>query len=138
MKIALRGGIVALLIASMVWAESAATLAQAQAGGGVQGGIVKGAVEKLGMGKRVAVHLKTGEVIHGRITAIGENSFSLQPAHANTIREIPYDQVTQLKKSVNTLFWAAVGVAAVAIVLIIVAVARTPKVHPFTPPATGS
>ena len=125
--------ITATLIACVIWAQSALILAAQQSN--AQQEIVKAAVEKIGNGRRIGVKLISGEVIRGRITAIGPGSFSVEPVHSKTARSIAYSQVSQLKKGSNTFLWAVLGVSVVAIIVIVVAIVRTPTVHPYTAPA---
>ncbi|MGH9401937.1 MAG: hypothetical protein ACRD2P_07515 [Terriglobia bacterium] len=126
-KNTLRRGIVILLAALVAWAQAASVFAQSASAS--QQDIVRSAVEKLGVGKRVGIRLATGGVLYGRITGIGEQSFTLRPDHSKSGREIPYGQVTQLKRSSRTLLWAILGVSAAAIVIIVIALIRTPSTH---------
>lgn len=118
---------VVLLAAMMAWMPAA--FAQAQATGAAQGDIVRSAIEKQGIGKRIAIRLASGETLHGTITRVGSQSFDLRPDHSRSAREIPYSQVEQIKSASRTLLWAVLGISAVAIVVIIVALARTPSTH---------
>ena len=127
MLISLRQGMIAALAGSVIWAQSAAVFAQAT--NTAQQEIVKMAVKKMGVGKRVGVELAKGTILHGRITGIGEESFSLRPDHTKADRQIAYDQVTQLKSSSRTLLWAVFGVTIAAVVIIVIALVRTPSVH---------
>lgn len=123
----LRKGMVVLLAALVVWTETASMFAQST--NAPQQGIVRSAVEKQGVGKRIGIRLSSGDVLYGRITRIGEHSFTLRPDHTRSTREIAYDQVTQLRGAPRTLLWAVLGVSVVAIVVIVIALVRTPSTH---------
>lgn len=120
-----RKAVVALLAALMAWTQAAF----AQTPGATQADIVRSAIEKQGVGKRVTIRLSSGETLHGRIARIGGQAFDLRPDHSRSDREIPYGQVAQLRSASRTLLWAVLGVSAVAIVVIIIALARTPSTH---------
>lgn len=120
-----RKAVVALLAALMAWTQAVF----AQTPGATQADIVRSAIEKQGVGKRVAIRLSSGETLHGRIARIGSQAFDLRPDHSGSDREIPYGQVAQLRSASRTLLWVVLGVSAVAIVVIIIALARTPSTH---------
>ena len=84
--------------------------------------VVKQKVEKLGVGEHVAVKRAVGETLHGHITAIGEQSFTLHADRATSETEIAYDQVLNVKKNPGPVMWMLVG--AVLVIVIIVAAKR--------------
>ena len=84
--------------------------------------VVKRKVEKLGVGEHVAVKRVMGETLHGHITAIGEQSFTLHADRATSETEIAYNQVLNVKKNPGPVMWMLLG--AVLVIIIIVAAKR--------------
>lgn len=93
---------------------------------------VKSAISKLGVGKHVTITLASGENIRGNIAGVGVNTFSIQPDHTNTAQQIAYGDVTRIHTGSKRLVWIALGVVVVAVIIVVVAIARTPSVHPST------
>ncbi|MDE3181701.1 MAG: hypothetical protein KGM47_18805 [Acidobacteriota bacterium] len=90
---------------------------------------VKAVLEKLGVNKSIAIVLSDGEKLHGRISGLGEESFTLAIGRKGVVRDIPYEQVTKIHPGPSKLIWISLGAIAVAVVIVIVALARTPSVH---------
>jgi hypothetical protein len=76
-------------------------------------------VTKFGIGKAVKVKLVGGQKLSGHIKSIAADSFTVKLDKSATEREIPYDQVMQVKDP-SPIFWMAVG-AVIVIVIIVVA-----------------
>lgn len=93
---------------------------------------VKSAISKLGVGKHVRITLASGENVRGNIAGVGVNSFSIQPDHAATAQQIAYADVTRIHTGSNRLVWIALGVVVVSVVIVVIAIARTPSVHSAT------
>ena len=84
--------------------------------------VVKRKVEKLGVGEHVAVKRVVEKTLHGPITAIGEQSFTLQADNATSETEIAYDPVLNVKKNPGPVTWMVLGT--VIMIVLIVAVKR--------------
>ena len=82
---------------------------------------VKAKVEKLGVGEHVMVKLAEGRKLHGRIASIEGNSFRLKPDKSQAEIQVPYDNVSKIKKNPGALTWMVVGAV---IVIIIIAATR--------------
>ena len=80
---------------------------------------VKVKVEKLGVGEHVMVRLAEGRKLRGRISGIEGNSFKLKPDKSQAEIQVPYDNVSKIKKNPGALTWMVVG--AVIVIIIIVA-----------------
>ena len=80
---------------------------------------VKIKVEKLGVGEHVMVKLAEGRKLHGHIAGIERNSFKLKSDKSQAEIQIPYDNVSKIKKNPGALTWMVVG--AVIVIIIIVA-----------------
>jgi sporulation protein YlmC with PRC-barrel domain len=80
---------------------------------------VKAKVEKLGVGEHVMVKVAKGRKLHGHIASIEGDSFKLKPDHSQAEIQVPYDNVSKIKKNPGALTWMAVG--AVIVIIIIVA-----------------
>lgn len=88
---------------------------------------VESAISKLGVGKHVVITIASGESIRGNIAGIGVNSFKFQPDHTETAEQIPYGEVTHIRTGSKRLVWIALGIVAATVVIVIVALARTPS-----------
>jgi protein involved in polysaccharide export with SLBB domain len=80
---------------------------------------VKAQVTKFGVGKAVKVKLVGGQKLSGHIRSIGPDSFTVKVDKSAAEKEIPYDQVLQVKDP-GPLTWMLLG-AALVIVIIVVA-----------------
>src|SRR5207248_11542869 len=75
-------------------------------------------VKKLGVGEHVMVKIVGGKKLHGHITEISERSFALQPDHENSVRQIAYDQILEVRKNPGPITWMLIGAAIVIIVIV--------------------
>jgi hypothetical protein len=80
---------------------------------------VQAQVKKFGVGKEVKVRLAGGEKLSGHIESIAADSFTVKLDKTAAERQIPYDQVMQVKDP-SPLFWMAIGAAIVIVIVIIV------------------
>ncbi|HTV56528.1 MAG TPA: hypothetical protein VMI06_16650 [Terriglobia bacterium] len=80
---------------------------------------VEAQVRKFGVGKDVKVTLTGGKKLRGRISSIGESSFTIELRKSKAEREIPYNQAA-LVKDPGPLVWILVGVAIAVIVIVAV------------------
>jgi hypothetical protein len=80
---------------------------------------VKAKVEKLGVGEHVMVKRTEGPALHGRITGIEQDAFTIHPDNTSADVLIAYDQVLKVRKNPGPIGWMLVG--AVIVIVIIVA-----------------
>lgn len=80
---------------------------------------VKVKVEKLGVGEHVMVKRTEGPSLHGRITGIEENAFTIHPDNTSAEVLIAYDHVLKIRKNPGPIGWMLVG--AILVIVIIVA-----------------
>jgi hypothetical protein len=109
-----------LLLLVVAFASAAANPAFAKTAQSPDATTVQAQVQKFGVGKSVKVQLVGGERVRGHIASIGENSFSVRLGRHKGERQIPYDQVRQVKDP-GALTWMLIG-AAVAVIIIVVVV----------------
>lgn len=82
---------------------------------------VKVKVEKLGVGEHVMVKLAEGRKLRGHIASIEGNSFKLKLDKSQAEMQVPFDNVSKIKKNPGALTWMVVGAV---IVIIIIAATR--------------
>lgn len=116
-----------MLAISVEAAVAFAALPQAAAGSHAEQ--VKSAISKLGVGKHVLITLASGEDVRGRIAGVGLEAFSIQPNHTGSARQIAYGDVVRIHTGSNRVVWVALGVVVAAVVIVVIAIARTPSVH---------
>jgi hypothetical protein len=80
---------------------------------------VKAQVVKFGVGKEVKVKLVGGEKLRGHIESIAADSFTVKLDKPVVAREVPYNQVMEVKDP-KPIFWMAVGAAIVIVIIVIV------------------
>ena len=81
---------------------------------------VKQEVQQIAVGKRVKVNMPDGKKVHGRLSHIGDDSFSVRTSRKGAETQIRYDEVTQVKDPPGPITWFLVGAAVVIIVILIV------------------
>ncbi len=82
-------------------------------------------VTALGVGRHIMVKTVAGEEYHGRILAIGSESFTVLPDHQRTPVQVAYEDILQLGPNLSKGAQIAIVVGVAVAVAIIVAVAFT-------------
>lgn len=82
-------------------------------------------VTALGVGRHIMVKTAGGQEYHGRILAIGSESFTLLPDNQRTPVQVAYDDTFQLGPNLSKGAKIAIGVGVAVLVFIIVAIAVT-------------
>lgn len=111
----IRGGVGILLVAAALGLF--ATVSFAGKPQPADPSVVQAQVKKFGVGKEVKVKLLGGEKVGGHIHRIGAYSFTIRVDKSKSEREIPYDQVVQVKDP-SPLTWMALGAAIVIVILV--------------------
>lgn len=79
----------------------------------------KAAVKQIGVGKEVKVRFTSGKLLRGRLSGIGNDSFSIRTSKHAFETPIRYDEVAHIKDP-GPLTWILVGAAIAVIVIVIV------------------
>jgi hypothetical protein len=80
---------------------------------------VKAQVTKFGVGKEVKVKLVGGQKLSGHIQSIAPDSFTVKLDKSAAEKQIPYDQVLQVKDP-GPLTWMLIGAAIVIVIIVVV------------------
>jgi hypothetical protein len=107
--------LLAVVLAAMIWGNAGLIFAGTPKTPNPD--VVRAKVEKLGVGEHVMVKRAEGPKLHGHITGIDEQSFKLQPDHAQAEVVIPYADVLKVKKNPGAITWMLVGAALVIIIV---------------------
>jgi hypothetical protein len=110
-----------LLFCAMLAATMLSVSALARSPQASDASAVKAQVSQFGVGKDVKVTLVGGQKVHGRIAAIGAESFTVSFGKRRSEKAIPYNQVVMIKDPSRRVKWILIG-AAIVIAIIIIAV----------------